>query len=78
MLGLACSNRPRYSSRQAHLLQEGGVARVALQVLQLRVAFHLGEPAVALGVGSLQPLERPVRLPAEGMHFGNLEGPFDV
>jgi len=62
--------------RQTHLLEERGVARVALQVLQQRVAFRLGETAVALGVGPLQPLERLVGLPTEGLHLCNLEGPF--
>ena len=32
-------------------------------------------PAVALGVGQLQPLERPVGLPEADIHLGNLEGP---
>ena len=63
----------RYSSGQAHLFQNGGVARVALQALQQRVAFQCSEPAITLDVGPLQPLERPVGLSAKGIHLGNLE-----
>jgi len=54
------------SGGQAHLLQEGGVARVVLYAFQQRVAFQRGEPAVALSVGPLQPLERLIGLPTGG------------
>ena len=35
---------------QAHLLEEGSVAGVALQVLQQGISFQIGEPAVVLSV----------------------------
>ena len=68
--------RPRGSGsdRQAHLLEEGDVSRIALEALQEKVAFHLGEPAVALRVGPLQPFEGAVGFAAERVYLGDLVG----
>ncbi|SRR5229473_8091416 len=41
----------------------------------LRVAFHHGEPSIALDIGSLQLLKRPIAFTAERIHLGTLEGP---
>ena len=60
-----------YSGR-CNLYEEGHIAWIALEPLQVRVAFDLRHSAVALGVGSIQPLESPVRLAPEGIDLGNL------
>ena len=52
----------------AHLLQEGSVARVALQARQERVAFREGEPpAVTLDMCALQSCEGRIGFPTEGI-----------
>ena len=66
--------RGRPSERQAHLLQERRVARVALQAPEQGIALHDGEAAVALRVRALEPRERLVALAAEGVDLGDLVG----
>ena len=55
-------------------MQEGAIARIVLYIAQQRIAFHVAEAAVALFVGAFEPLERFVRLAAEGIDLGNLAG----
>jgi len=50
------------------------VARIAREPLEVRVALYLREPAVALDIGSLQPLERAIHLTPVGVDLGNLIG----
>jgi hypothetical protein len=71
---LPCSRSDSRSNGQAHLLQHGDVTRIAFETLQKEIAFHLGESAVALRVGPLEPFEGAVGAAAERVNLGNLEG----
>ena len=58
------------SLRQVHLAEERLVARIAMQVLEHRIAFDSGESAIALLVRALEPLERLVLLAPPGVDLG--------
>jgi hypothetical protein len=59
---------------QAKLFQECRVARVLFQALEQRVALDLGETAVAVLEGPVEPGERLVGFVAEGVDTGDLCG----
>jgi hypothetical protein len=40
----------------------------------MRVPYHLGEAAIALGIGSLQPFEGTIRFTPVSVDLGNLVG----
>jgi len=50
------------------------VSRVVAEIFQQRIVFELGQPAVSLFVGTFQPIERFVGLPAKRIHLSNLIG----
>jgi hypothetical protein len=71
------SSRPGGISPAAvSFFQEGGPARVALHAAQQPITLDFGKAAVALLVGSLEPLEGFVRLAPIGVDLGNLVGRF--
>src|SRR5262245_14116283 len=59
--------------REFHFLQETAEPRVRLDVAQQRIALDTRKSAIALLIGSLEPLEGLVRLATVGMDLGNLE-----
>jgi len=48
------------------------VPRIALKVVQQRVAFKKNQSAIALVVSPIQPLERQISLSAERVNFCDL------
>src|SRR6266851_4516322 len=60
------------SVREVELLQQRGISRVVVQVLQERVRLRLDQTGVPLSIRSVQPLERFVGLVPERIHAGDL------
>src|SRR5687767_2390164 len=57
------------SPGQLHLPEKRLVARIALDPAHVRVAQDFREAAIALAIGTIEPLECQVLLATEGMHF---------
>ena len=76
MLGgsVACQSGKAPSLRQLQLPQKRLVARIADEPAHESVALDVRKTAVALVIGTLEPLEREIGLATEGMHFGDLIG----
>jgi hypothetical protein len=53
---------------QVDLVQERGISRVAVQVLEQGVYFYEDQTAVMLGVGAVQPLEGFIALIPQGIN----------
>jgi len=58
--------------RQVHLLEQRRVARISPDLAQQRIIFEVGEAAVVVLVGALQPLESPVDLAVLGIYLSDL------
>src|SRR5258708_274335 len=63
-----------FACRQAHFLEKSGGSWVVAEIFQQRIVFDRGQPAVSLFVGTFQPIERFVGLPAKRIHLSNLIG----
>src|SRR5882724_9614046 len=61
--------------RQLQLPQQRLVAGIALEVLDARVRFYEGQPAIALAVCAVQPGKCPIKLVAAGIDGGDVPGP---
>ena len=61
--------------RQLQLPQQRLVAGVGLEVLDARVRFYEGQPAIALAVRAVQPGKCPIKLLAAGIDGGDVPGP---
>ena len=61
-------------ARETHLAQEGVPPRIGVQRAQTRTGLRFWEPAIALHVRPLQPVEGEVRLAARAIHLRDLEG----
>src|SRR3954470_3666083 len=62
----------RSSYRKLHQLEERRVSWVTADLAQELGSFDVEQPAVALRVGSHEPLERTVAVTAPGMDLGDL------